>query len=824
MDSTSGTTSPGSIRIWVYNNLNYTGIHDTIITGNPNILNSLITYNFSVCEGDSIHIVDQGPNLNGLTPVDFWTLYDPQGQVIFNSFNNNSTWSGGSQYYVDVNHCNNSNTSTCNAPVNLNVQTIQGNNSSVQLSWNSSSNPLYGYEVKYIETSLLQYNGSTPILINVNGFQAFSTNTTINGLNTNTDYSFFVRSICDSNNISSWINTTYTTPSSNPPNSSMCCDYTLEIMDSTNSTTSPGSIRILVSNYFNLAGGHDTIITGSTNIFTSLSTYNFTACEGDTIAIIDQGPNLNGLNSVYYWALYNPQGQIIFDAATWGSHEYNVPLGHCNNNTPTCNAPKIHQLWDHDPGTSVKISFGDTTVPYNTPTNWEINYQPTNPTLGAGNTLYVNSQYASVWDYVINSLSPGTSYDFNVRQLCDSNNFSGWSSAQLTTIDTCYACVNYYIEMFDSGNDGWNGNKLRVKVGSVLNNAPNNAGSYTDITLQNGRYQMHTVQVCPGDTLSLRYFAIGTNNNEVSFEVLDQNFNTIYDSGTNPINNHGNWQNYYAYLEYIGYIPCQPNYQPLILGGIINVSLPNGSNGKAIELWANENINDLSNFGIGITNDGNGSNGIEYQFPPQSINAGESLLLTYNAIDLNNYFGTCFNKFDVVIEVTDPNILDFDGNDGIELFHQNNLIERFGHPEVNGTGQTWEYTNSWAYKEANNSNVNFSGGEWIIGALGCTNNSTTIFNSNCPYPACSDLLSDNELTNELKTIIYPNPANDIINIKSTEEIEHITLRDMLGKVVHYALPNNNSTQINVSNLPKNIYLLEIKTKDNYIVEKIVISH
>ena len=94
MDSTSSVASPGSIRIIVYNNFNLAGGHDTIISGN----NSFISYNFSVCEGDSIHIIDQGLNLNGLTPVDFWELYDPQGQLIFNSLNNNSTWLGGSQY------------------------------------------------------------------------------------------------------------------------------------------------------------------------------------------------------------------------------------------------------------------------------------------------------------------------------------------------------------------------------------------------------------------------------------------------------------------------------------------------------------------------------------------------------------------------------------------------------------------------------------------------------------------------------------------------------------------------------------------------------
>ena len=62
-------------------------------------------FSFSACVGDSIHIIDAGPNLNTAQSVDFWSFNDPNGQEIFNSVNNNSTWLGGSQYSPQINHC-----------------------------------------------------------------------------------------------------------------------------------------------------------------------------------------------------------------------------------------------------------------------------------------------------------------------------------------------------------------------------------------------------------------------------------------------------------------------------------------------------------------------------------------------------------------------------------------------------------------------------------------------------------------------------------------------------------------------------------------------
>ena len=75
------------------------------------------------------------------------------------------------------------------------------------------------------------------------------------------------------------------------------------------------------------------------------------------------------------------------------------------------------------------------------------------------------------------------------------------------------------------------------------------------------------------------------------------------------------------------------------------------------------------------------------------------------------------------------------GDDAIELFYNGNVIETFGDINVDGTGQPWEYMDSWAYKDSSGT-VSFSGGNWIFGGVNCTDGSTTTYDSGCPYPLC----------------------------------------------------------------------------------------
>ncbi|KFC24209.1 T9SS type A sorting domain-containing protein [Chryseobacterium sp. FH1] len=82
-----------------------------------------------------------------------------------------------------------------------------------------------------------------------------------------------------------------------------------------------------------------------------------------------------------------------------------------------------------------------------------------------------------------------------------------------------------------------------------------------------------------------------------------------------------------------------------------------------------------------------------------------------------------------------------------------------------------------------------------------------------------DVLSNNEVPAEkAKVLVYPNPVVDVVKIDS-KNLKSASLYDMNGK----KLLESNKTEINVSQLPKGVYVLRIVTSDNNVVSKKIIK-
>jgi hypothetical protein len=172
----------------------------------------------------------------------------------------------------------------------------------------------------------------------------------------------------------------------------------------------------------------------------------------------------------------------------------------------------------------------------------------------------------------------------------------------------------------------------------------------------------------------------------------------------------------------------------LELVGVLDLDVPTGgSTGKAIHVRANQNISDLSIYGIGIANNGGGTDGQEYTFPLISLNTGEEVIVCRDTSAINSYFVGC-TPFNLVI-LDNQAVITQNGDDAIELFENGVVIETFGDINVDGTGEPWEYKDSWAYKDTSGS-VTFNGINWTMGGVDCTDGSTTSISSNCPYPIC----------------------------------------------------------------------------------------
>ena len=169
---------------------------------------------------------------------------------------------------------------------------------------------------------------------------------------------------------------------------------------------------------------------------------------------------------------------------------------------------------------------------------------------------------------------------------------------------------------------------------------------------------------------------------------------------------------------------CPAASSALMLQGIIDFTVPSGgSDGKAIHLVVDSDIADLSEYGIGVANNGGGTDGQEYTFPVASPVAGAHILVVRSVEAMDAYMDAS-NIFDHVF-VDDGGSISQNGDDAIELYHVGQVIEVFGDVDVDGTGQDWEYMDSWAYKVE---------GAWTYGGVDCTDGSTTTCDSGCPYP------------------------------------------------------------------------------------------
>ena len=78
-------------------------------------------------------------------------------------------------------------------------------------------------------------------------------------------------------------------------------------------------------------------------------------------------------------------------------------------------------------------------------------------------------------------------------------------------------------------------------------------------------------------------------------------------------------------------------------------------------------------------------------------------------------------------------------------------------------------------------------------------------------------VNDNDLSG---VAIYPNPANDVVNIKAPAgvTIESVSIFDVLGKETRANVVNG---QINVSNLSRGVYILNINTNRGTLTQKVV---
>jgi hypothetical protein len=140
----------------------------------------------------------------------------------------------------------------------------------------------------------------------------------------------------------------------------------------------------------------------------------------------------------------------------------------------------------------------------------------------------------------------------------------------------------------------------------------------------------------------------------------------------------------------------------MILTGVIDGPLTGGLP-KAIEFYVTDNIGDLSIYGFGSANNGDGSDGEEFSFPSDTANEGDYIYVASEATGFNDFFG-------FAPDYTSSAAL-INGDDAIELFKNGSVVDVFGDIDVDGSGEPWEYMDGWAYR---NDGTGPDGSTWTL--------------------------------------------------------------------------------------------------------------
>ncbi len=240
-------------------------------------------------------------------------------------------------------------------------------------------------------------------------------------------------------------------------------------------------------------------------------------------------------------------------------------------------------------------------------------------------------------------------------------------------------------------------------------------------------------------------------------------------------------------LNSVCFESCARCINQLSLKGITDFITPAaGSSGKAIYLVADAAIPNLSIYGLGIANNGGGTDGQEYRFPAISVPQGSQIVLARDSAALATYMSSCWSKFTVVL-VDTFGVVNQNGNDAIELFRVGESIETFGDVNVDGSGEDWEYTGAWAYKNA--------ASKWIVGDVNCTDSSTTIFDSDCIFPICEGA--------KVSSIVVSGQNNDstiTLNNGTLQMLANVLPADAENKDVTWSVNNPSLASISATGL------------------------
>lgn len=255
----------------------------------------------------------------------------------------------------------------------------------------------------------------------------------------------------------------------------------------------------------------------------------------------------------------------------------------------------------------------------------------------------------------------------------------------------------------------------------------------------------------------------------------------------------------------------------LILTGIVDGPLTGGTP-KAIEIYVAQDVADLSAFGVARAVNGGGSNAAPgFVFPAVPATAGDFIYVATEQPNFNAFFGF------------DPNFVsgevNANGDDAIELFENGVIIDTFGEPTVDGTGQPWEYLDGWAYRvDGTGPDGGFVINNWFFSGVDALDGETSNATAATPFPigTYSQTLSVGDFT-EQSFAFYPNPnRGDVLNFILNGIVRvDVVVFNTLGQVV--LEKESVESSLNINGLNAGVYFVKANNGNFSTTKKLIIE-
>lgn len=237
-------------------------------------------------------------------------------------------------------------------------------------------------------------------------------------------------------------------------------------------------------------------------------------------------------------------------------------------------------------------------------------------------------------------------------------------------------------------------------------------------------------------------------------------------------------------------------------------TLPTGKNQRTVSFWLNREAS-LGHFwawGQAISNRAYG------------FNVGATTANAGSAAGFNNYGYGTGNSLTVadspMTNVWEHYVFTYDGLNAT-IYKNGVLLNTGTRPSWDTLGNILVFGGSPEYYNSQHQFATFKIDDFQV--------YNTFFNSVevlALYNYQNTLGSQNFTSNSLKASIYPNPTSDNINIEMENEVKSVEIYSLLGQKVLSV----NTKNINVSNLPKGVYMVRIEDTNNTITtQKLIIE-